>query len=104
MVTTTNPDDRWRPYAACANTDPRPFYGSGRPVNFCDRCPVVELCLWAAMANEQLSGYRYGTWGGASAARRARIAASLPPSVDYTACYQAVVDAWPQPALRLETA
>ncbi len=96
MLNTPNPDSRWRPYAACTNTGPGPFYGHATP-QLCSNCPTAEPCLWQAMALEQVLGYRNGLWGGTSATRRHRIAASLPRSTNYPAWYQAVVDAWSAP-------
>jgi len=72
-------DERWRSDAACATVpDPGPFYDRRHPNPLRDRCPVSEPCLWAALALEDRYGYRFGWWGGVSAERRARIAASLP--------------------------
>ncbi len=99
MVNTANSDDRWRPYAACRNTGPDPFYGT-TTTQLCSSCPTAEPCLWAAMALEHTLGCRYGLWAGTSAERRQRIAASLPHSTDYTAWYRAVVDTWDPPPLQ----
>jgi hypothetical protein len=88
-------DARWHPHAACARAGPDGFYDH-RPEaarRLCSTCPASEPCLWAALALEQVLGYRYGIWGGTSAARRARIAAEW-SEVNFTACYLAVVDAW----------
>jgi hypothetical protein len=87
-------DARWHPHARCAQTGPDGFYD--RPAaarRLCATCPAAEPCLWAALALEQVLGYRYGIWGGTTPARRARIAAEL-PDVNLTRCYLAVVDAW----------
>lgn len=85
----------WQPSAACANTSPRPFYGSNHPDReLCAGCVAAEPCLWAAMALEQTLGYRYGVWGGTTARRRQHVADSLPADVDYTAWYQTVVTGW----------
>ncbi len=96
--TTTNTatlDRRWQPSAACANTNPRPFYGSHHPrAQLCAGCVAAEPCLWAAMALEQALGYRYGLWGATTARRRQRVADSLPVDVDYTAWYESVVTGW----------
>jgi hypothetical protein len=88
-------DARWHPLAACARAGPDGFYDhrSRAARRLCSTCPVSEPCLWAALAFEQVLGYRYGIWGGTSAARRARIVAGW-PEVDLTACYLAVVDSW----------
>ncbi len=96
MLNTTNADSRWRPYAACRNTGPGPFYGHATP-QLCSSCPTAEPCLWLAMAIEHVTGYRHGLWGATSAARRQRIADSLSLSTNYAAWYQAVVDAWSAP-------
>jgi hypothetical protein len=98
---------RWRPYAACAHTTPQTVSEPANPASrraakqLCAACPVAECCLWAALAAEQIVGYRYGIWGGTTPARRARIAAGLPP-VGLTATYLAVVVSWspPEPAVR----
>ena len=98
---------RWRLYAACAHTSPQTFYQPTHPVSrraakqLCAACPVAECCLWAALAAEQIAGYRYGIWGGTTPARRARIAAGL-PDMGLTATYLAVVASWspPEPAER----
>ena len=90
-------DAAWRPWAACADLGPAPFYG--RPSkSICAACPASEPCLWAALAQEALVGYRYGMWGGTSAHRRRRIAAQL-GAVDYHSWYFAVVASWSPPAL-----
>lgn len=60
----------------------------------CDRCPVAEPCLWAAMLEERQAGYRYGVRGGCTAARRGRIAASIPADTDYEAALAAAVAVW----------
>lgn len=96
-------DARWRPYAACAQTDIELFYELANPTRrrdakaVCAACPAAEPCLWAALAAEQAAGYRYGIWGGTTPARRARIAATLPP-VGLAATYLAVAASWSPPA------
>jgi hypothetical protein len=85
----TDADARWHPYAACADTGPDGSYE--RPAaarRLCLSCPAAEPCLWAALALEQVLGYRYGVWGGTSAARRDRIAAGLPTSTSPAAIWR----------------
>lgn len=86
-------DARWHPHAACAHAGPDRFYKSPHGELMCGSCPASEPCLWAALALEQVLGYRHGIWGGTTPARRARIAAGL-PGVDLTGWYLAVVDSW----------
>ena len=108
---TSAADARWRPYAACAQADTELFYELTNPTSrraaktVCAACPAAEPCLWAALATEAAAGYRYGIWGGTTPARRARIAATLPP-VGLTATYLAVVGSWspPQAAQRPQRA
>ena len=107
LDTLTRADAHWHPYAACSEIEPATgFYppsGSlsrAQAQSFCSDCPASEPCLWAAMALEQVTGYRFGIWGGTSASRRNRIAASL-PDVDFVRWYEAVVETWvPPPARR----
>lgn len=100
---TSAADARWRPYAACAQTDTELFYELTNPTSrraakaICATCPAAEPCLWAALAAEQAAGYRYGIWGGTTPARRARITATLPP-IGLMAAYLAVAASWSPPA------
>jgi hypothetical protein len=73
-------DTRWHPHAACTQAGPDDFYDhrSQAARRLCSTCPASEPCLWAALALEQILGYRHGIWGGTTAARRERIVASLP--------------------------
>lgn len=41
--------------------------------SFCATCPVAEICLWTAMVAEIDQPYRYGVFGGLSAAQRTRL-------------------------------
>ncbi len=93
-------DAHWHPHAACAGDGPDPYFTrhpAGPAGRSCTACPAAEPCLWAAMALEQIVGYRHGIWGGTTPARRDRIAASLPHS-DFQRVYLAVVDSWRPPA------
>lgn len=94
----TNLDDRWRPHAACAHLGPTGFDSPALKA-LCGDCPAAEPCLWAALALEAVSGYRYGIWGGTGPARRARIAEGLGP-VDVHAWYRGVVEGWAPPRRR----
>jgi hypothetical protein len=90
----TDIDTQWQADAACHSASNRTtFFNTRRPHPLCDHCPVAELCLWAALAAEQHDPYRFGCWGGVTAARRARIAATL-PDVDLTTWYHQMVAAW----------
>jgi len=90
-------DAAWRPWAACADLGPAPFYGR-HSKSLCAACPTSEPCLWAAMALGAVLGYHHGVWGGTSAGRRRRIAEQL-GAVDYHDWYLAVVASWSPPAL-----
>lgn len=46
------------------------------------------------MLEERQAGYRYGVRGGCTAARRGRIAASIPADTDYEAALAAAVAVW----------
>lgn len=68
----------WPRWAACRNADPEIFFGEGRGSHstaqrFCESCPVLDVCLWTALVEEELDqgGYRFGFRGGLSARRRA---------------------------------
>ena len=76
----------WPVWAACRNADPQIFFGEGRGSHstakrFCECCPVLDVCLWTALVEEELdgSGYRFGFRGGLSAQRRALLHAVLGP-------------------------
>ena len=87
----------WRSLAACRSADPADFTSPRSSTrawrSICDRCPVAEPCLWAALVEEALSGYRYGIRGATTPGRRARIVASL-PRMDLDAAYEAAVADW----------
>ena len=74
------PAASWRGIAACAGCDPGLFHArttQRRALACCAACPVAEACLLTALAQEAAAGYRFGVWGGATAGRRAQIAAYL---------------------------
>jgi len=48
------------------------------------------------MVDEADQAYRFGIRGGCTAARRRRIAASLPAGANLEGAYRAAVDAWTQ--------
>jgi hypothetical protein len=94
----TDIDNHWQVYAACHGASDRTsFFDTRHPHPLCNRCPVAEVCLWAALAAEQHDPYRYGCWGGVTAARRARIGAAL-PDVDLTTWYRELAAAWRPPS------
>ena len=84
----TEPENDWRPLAACKGVDPELFFSSDELPNkneriereaaakaVCARCPVRSECLSYAIA----AGERYGIWGGLNPQERrawARSAAS----------------------------
>ena len=84
----TEPENDWRPLAACKGIDPELFFSSDELPNkneriereaaakaVCARCPVRAECLTYAIA----AGERYGIWGGLNPQERrayARSAAS----------------------------
>jgi hypothetical protein len=61
--------------AACRGVDAGVFFGiataGGRRRG--RTCSVGEPCFWWAIVAESDLGYRFGLWGGASAALRARV-------------------------------
>jgi Transcription factor WhiB len=70
------PDPAWSDDAACRGVGAEEFFGAtARGERWCRRCPVVEVCFWSAMVAESDAGYRFGVWGGATPAVRARVAA-----------------------------
>lgn len=84
---TTQPtrSSKWRDAAACRGRPSSWFFGPrqaeltrGRAC--CCVCPVTEVCLWFALANEDEDGAgRFGTFGGTSPATRAFLATRLSP-------------------------
>ena len=75
------PAPEWWRSAACRGSDPTLFHGTPAAHRqaqlLCRRCPVSEICLWSAMADEAPTPYRYGVWGGLTAPQRHRLAAQL---------------------------
>lgn len=72
----------WTQDALCAQTDPEIFFpekgGSVREaVRVCSECPVQQVCLDAALAEESadFSYGRFGVRGGTTPRERVRIAA-----------------------------
>jgi hypothetical protein len=66
----------WRRLAACRGVGPAPFFDElpRDALACCARCPVQEICLWYALAEEEKVGYRFGLWAGTTPTGRARIA------------------------------
>jgi hypothetical protein len=68
----------WMDLAACRGLATAEFFGDrtamakGRAR--CRGCPVAEVCLWWGVVAEWDLGYRFGIWGGAGPAVRARLA------------------------------
>lgn len=76
---TMEPENDWRPHAACRGIDPELFFSSDEAVNkqerqereaaakaVCNRCDVRAECLNYALE----AGERYGIWGGLNAQER----------------------------------
>lgn len=68
----------WPSWAACRHAGPEVFYstrpGSRRQAeSLCGRCPVLEVCLWSAVVEEDADGYHFGFRGGLTAAGRSQI-------------------------------
>jgi hypothetical protein len=55
-VTVSSRPSEWRQDPACAGIDVDLFYGGitdqAQALLICQRCPVAEACLWAAMLEE----------------------------------------------------
>lgn len=67
-------DEGWWHSAACKDQPTQLFYVTAgqrgvKAKAFCKQCPVVEECLADALARE-VSGERYGVWGGLTAFER----------------------------------
>lgn len=75
----TEPENDWRPDAACRGLDPELFFSSEDVENrqerrdteadakaVCARCPVAQACLDYALE----AGERYGIWGGLNSQER----------------------------------
>ena len=105
------PAPEWWRSAACRASDPALFHGTPaghrQAQVLCRRCPVAEICLWSAMADEAPTPYRYGVWGGLIAPQRHRLAAQLaghlepdqladagPGAGEYLQRLQDALDAW----------
>lgn len=81
----TSQGTSWQDRALCAEVDPDLFFPARggdhvTPARVCFRCEVRQECLDYAMEVESrpwVSG-RYGTYGGLSAAERARLAGEQP--------------------------
>ena len=71
------PPTSWMSDAACGGVGAGEFFDS-RPTGRrrCRRCPVAECCFWWAVVTEPAeAGMRFGIWGGATPAVRAKVAA-----------------------------
>lgn len=72
----------WPAWAACAGSPTATFY-STRPADrahaeaVCGRCPVLDVCLWSCLAEEEAAGYHYGYRGGLSPAARAVVQSAI---------------------------
>jgi len=74
------PQQFWRTLVACAGCDPNLFHNRAcqrAALRCCALCPVAEPCLFTALVHEETAGYRFGVWGGTTAARRTQIATYL---------------------------
>jgi WhiB family transcriptional regulator, redox-sensing transcriptional regulator len=80
------PENDWRPLAACRGVDPELFFSSDDLPNkheriereaaakaVCNRCNVRQECLLYAIA----AGERYGIWGGMNPQERRAYARSV---------------------------
>ena len=75
-----SPSAPWWEWAACRDAGPSPFYDQHpyRVIRrFCDPCPVVDVCLLAALVEEECETWRYGVRGGMGPTERAAWAADL---------------------------
>ena len=75
-----SPSPPWWEGAACKDAGPSPFYDNHphRVIRrFCDPCPVIGVCLFAALVEEENETWRYGVRGGMSPSERAAWAADL---------------------------
>jgi hypothetical protein len=65
----------WMADAACRGVGAAEFFGPGASGwRWCRRCAVAECCFWWAILTESETGYRFGIWGGATPAVRAKVA------------------------------
>ena len=72
--------ERWEYSAACNGVDdgnPGTFHTDTLypylKKAFCEVCIVSDECLAAALEIEELTGYRYGLWGGTTPSERDRL-------------------------------
>lgn len=77
----TRVDESWRDSAVCAQTDPEVFFpevgkSHAAAKQICSQCPVRELCLEIALANDE----RFGVWGGLSNHERLELKKKQKPS------------------------
>ncbi len=75
-----SPVSPWWEWAACRDAGPSPFYDQHpyRVIRrFCDPCPVVDVCLFAALVEEECETWRYGVRGGMGPNERAAWAEDL---------------------------
>lgn len=98
------PDGReaeWQDVAACAGAARELFFAplikEGRWRPFCASCPVVDVCFWSSMVEEEAddSGYRFGVRGGAPPSVRRKVAAVSYPGYARSRLAQALA-AWRQ--------
>ena len=72
----------WRDDAECAGAPRELFFAphikEGRWRPFCGDCPVVDVCFWAAMVEEEAddTDYRFGVRGAAAPTVRRKVAAA----------------------------
>lgn len=79
VVSSRAPGEWWEA-AACAGAARELFFAplisQGRWKPFCSSCPVVDVCFWSAMVEEERdeSGYRFGVRGAAPPSLRRKVA------------------------------
>ena len=72
----------WADQALCVSLDADPFFTDepeppAAVLAYCTACPVAANCLAAALAHEEVEGFRFGWWGGVSSEGRDQIARRL---------------------------